>query len=1064
MPAKKKNKQEQLAKDIADLVGAGKEWHLESVDFSDPNRPKTCLEVDFPIVPINNLANIESTTSALKRPLYMMSKWWARRPESVFRALILSACTKAPENTSDAGSIIWNSFYGDHQKNSALTNKLIYDPFMGGGTTLVEAARLGFHSAGNDLNPVAWFVVNNEVSNVTKEKIISLLNDVRDKVDPLIKPYYSCSNLSGNPGKFVNRKTNSVIDSNPWEIPLDQRTDYKYSGAEILFTFWCKWGEHRTLGETYFTPMISNPAVAQQSINVKYWEVKCPDSDRIFHLELPPNQITDKDGFAYDDEAVPIITIGQDGSYKSPFSGREFRDLAAIKKEDSVSLGGKARTKKVTHSVVLSQDFLSGIKINGNVPFPTGDTHFRAYQTEWIERAYSKVEITEVRNYNQDSKYYFEGNLPKKGKFLCRQTGRLIDYVENLKKNETPSLVSPYLQLCYDPEHKKKFFRIPESIDQITASFKTFNDLRETDLMDYLPSSAPIPEGVKTGELLDHQYQKWMDVFNPRQLLGLSSLLRAIIDSKEYTVDERLFAIGGIQQFLRCQNMMSIWHQKNNQISAFLSNNHFNPKHNTVESGFFNKVGDGSWESAIRGILSALEWKSQPWDFITVGELEKIDSSLCHELKSKTVKVPSQNLLHGPSIDCASSTDLRKIKDKTVDAVITDPPFGDNINYAELSDFFYPWLKLATSRLGIDTFRTNEAPKAQEAISNPLRHGGTKGASEFYKHTLTECWRESYRILRDGGLMAFTFHHSKDEPWVDVLSSLFDAGFYLEATYPIRGDEIKGKGEFGSQLIEYDIIHVCRKRLKDPARVSWARLRRKIMDDVRELKKLLEQHSNEGLPDADVRVIKRGKALEYYSQHYGQVFVEHGREFSLKEALVGINQLLDDDEEQTSDDAPPITAEAFSRQFLRIFRRTDQVANDQMQKTLRGTGMSPADFEKRGWCKKEKKVFNMVSPLDWAQQWKGQNRKGMARDLDQTLFLIGACFEDSGIKVWDTLNSPNFRHHPAIPDLLEWFTSNGADNTVKAASHRARTIYLDWMERNKPEVEQAQAEFDFLEE
>ena len=235
------------------------------------------------------------------------------------------------------------------------------------------------------------------------------------------------------------------------------------------------------------------------------------------------------------------------------------------------------------------------------------------------------------------------------------------------------------------------------------------------------------------------------------------------------------------------------------------------------------------------------------------------------------------------------------------------------------------------------------------------------------------------------------------------------------------------------------------------------------MDDVRDLKKLLEQHSNEGLPEADLRVIKRGKALEYYSQHYGQVFVEQGREFSLKEALVGINQILDDEDEQTAD-APPTVAEAFSRQFLRIFRRTDQVASDQMQKTLRGTGMSPADFEKRGWSKKEKKFFQMVSPLDWAQQWKGQNRKGMARDLDQSLFLIGACFEDSGIKVWDTLNSPNFRHHPAIPDLLAWFTSNGADYTIKAASNRARTIYLDWMDRNKAEVQAAQAEFDFMED
>ena len=65
----KKTKQQQLAEDIADLVGAGKEWHLESVDFSDPNRPKTCLEVDFPIVPINEIAQIEGNAG---KPIYQM--------------------------------------------------------------------------------------------------------------------------------------------------------------------------------------------------------------------------------------------------------------------------------------------------------------------------------------------------------------------------------------------------------------------------------------------------------------------------------------------------------------------------------------------------------------------------------------------------------------------------------------------------------------------------------------------------------------------------------------------------------------------------------------------------------------------------------------------------------------------------------------------------------------------------------------------------------------------------------------------------------------------------------
>src|SRR6266568_7189349 len=83
-----------------------------------------------------------------------------------------------------------------------------------------------------------------------------------------------------------------------------------------------------------------------------------------------------------------------------------------------------------------------------------------------------------------------------------------------------------------------------------------------------------------------------------------------------------------------------------------------------------------------------------------------------------------------------------------------------------------------------------------------------------------------------------------------------------------------------------EIIHVCRKRTEESEPVSWARLRRQIMRDVRQLQEILEQHQKAGLQEADLRVIRRGKALEYYSRHYGKVYIERGREgeFTVKDA------------------------------------------------------------------------------------------------------------------------------------------------------------------------------------
>src|SRR5262245_17729874 len=94
-----KTKKERIAKAIAKAVGAGRKVAISTVDFSDPNRPKTCLEVDFPILPINQIATIEGNAG---KPIYQMSKWWARRRSSVFRAMLIAAAMKAPDDPAEA--------------------------------------------------------------------------------------------------------------------------------------------------------------------------------------------------------------------------------------------------------------------------------------------------------------------------------------------------------------------------------------------------------------------------------------------------------------------------------------------------------------------------------------------------------------------------------------------------------------------------------------------------------------------------------------------------------------------------------------------------------------------------------------------------------------------------------------------------------------------------------------------------------------------------------------------------------------------------------------------------
>lgn len=286
-----------------------------------------------------------------------------------------------------------------------------------------------------------------------------------------------------------------------------------------------------------------------------------------------------------------------------------------------------------------------------------------------------------------------------------------------------------------------------------------------------------------------------------------------------------------------------------------------------------------------------------------------------------------------------------------------------------------------------------------------------------------------------------------------VLESLFEAGYYLEATYPIRSDETKGEGEFGSKTIEYDIIHVCRKRTEEPKPVSWGRMRREVMADVRQLQAMLENHAKEGLPAADIQVIRRGKALEYFSRHYGKVYVDEGRIISVRDALVGINQLIDEDADKNKE-APPVNSEPITRQFLRTFGNASELKRDQLQKFLKGSITTPDEFVQRGWCSEKNKVFIRTNPLDFAREWSGRHRRKLTSDLDQALVLIGACFDGSGINASDTLKNENFKPHVALKSLLEWLHRNGPDQINRNAASRAVSIYTAWHASHAPQPTQ----------
>ncbi len=204
-------------------------------------------------------------------------------------------------------------------------------------------------------------------------------------------------------------------------------------------------------------------------------------------------------------------------------------------------------------------------------------------------------------------------------------------------------------------------------------------------------------------------------------------------------------------------------------------------------------------------------------------------------------------------------------------------------------------------------------------------------------------------------------------------------------------------------------------------------------------------------------MIKRGKALEYFSRHYGQVYVEEGREFTVKEALVGINQILDDQDE-TESGTTPVICEPITRQFLRIFAGTTEVPRDQMQKFLRGTGIGPSDFVSRGWCEEKKKVFHWVSPLSFAKAH-ADKPKALSKDFEQAMLLVGACYASSGIQVKKILDE-DFKPHPALLDLLSWLILKSGNIEISTAATTARQLFNQWAAKHQAVTQKQLSLFD----
>jgi hypothetical protein len=185
--------------------------------------------------------------------------------------------------------------------------------------------------------------------------------------------------------------------------------------------------------------------------------------------------------------------------------------------------------------------------------------------------------------------------------------------------------------------------------------------------------------GIANGDIREgHGFTHWWTMFNPRQLLVHSQLLRAIntVDGSCYQWELREFVLGAFQQYLRNQCMFAFWHLSHDHFAPALSNNNFHSKSTLIEVGVFLNKGYGPWPSTIASLVEAAEWANIPLELVSNECLQENNPWLRELVSGKSEKIscgdPVQN---GATLACNSSTDLSSIPTASYDLVITDPPF-----------------------------------------------------------------------------------------------------------------------------------------------------------------------------------------------------------------------------------------------------------------------------------------------------------------------------------------------------------------------------------------------------
>ncbi len=388
-------------------------------------------------------------------------------------------------------------------------------------------------------------------------------------------------------------------------------------------------------------------------------------------------------------------------------------------------------------------------------------------------------------------------------------------------------------------------------------------------------------------------FHKFKDYFSQRQLIALCILSALVAEAQKKATEEAIKA-GMPEDHGPLAKRGSGATAYGQAVGVYLS-------------FIISKLADRgsticSWDSSRDGLRNTFGRQAIPmvWDYAEGNPFSNSSGCFDNMLDWVTkciLLLPAQNNGIAQQFDAQSDLGLRNV------IVSTDPPYYDNIGYADLSDFFYIWMRQSLKDTFPKLFRTMLVPKAEELVATPYRFDGSIGrARAFFEDGMLETCRRIYKYAREDVPVTIYYAYKQSESeedeshtrtastgWETMLAAIIRAGFAITGTWPIRTEMANRSIASGTNALASSIVLVCRKR---PAEAPVCTRRNFINGLKRELKPALQKLQRSNIAPVDLAQSAIGPGMAVYSR-FSKVLEADGSPMSVRSALQIINQELD---------------------------------------------------------------------------------------------------------------------------------------------------------------------------